>query len=163
MKRIAMIALLLALCTFIGAKQSPNTDLSPAVINSSVGYLDKVLVDVTAKLQTIADSPYARSGSWLAIKAEFKKCSQTLPGDYFWVTPDGHYYSLERDFSNLNLSDRGYFEPLFQGNTVRGFPVYSRASGKKGAVIVVPVLKDGKVTSVLSSIDCRIKPFQFDS
>jgi hypothetical protein len=77
------------------------------------------------------------------------KLNTKTPGVYFYVLPDGNYYSIEQDFTNLNLSDRGYFQSLMAGKLIKGFPVLSRSTGKKSAVMAAPIIVNNKVTGAL--------------
>lgn len=127
----------------------------PVEVESSVArhsrYLDKLFADTLTELEQVAASPAALSGDWQGIKQQLAKLEAGRPGTYFYVLPDGNYYSLALDYTNLNLRDRGYFQDLFAGKPVKGFPIYSRSSGRKSAVVAAPVLADGKVTGAIGA------------
>lgn len=120
-----------------------------ATLNAGAHYLDSVFANALQSLQLIASTPEAKSGDWKGIKPYLKKLEANLPGVYFFVLPDGNYYSIALDYTNLNLSDRAYFKSLFAGNPVKGFPIYSRSSGRKSALVAAPIIVNGTVTGAL--------------
>ncbi|HEN20782.1 MAG TPA: hypothetical protein ENN86_02095, partial [Desulfobacteraceae bacterium] len=128
-------------------------DVMPAenVLNTAVFNLDNLLMNTLASLEMAAMTPEARSGNWQGIKPYLENLKKRINGVYFYVMPDGNYYSVEKDFTNLNLSDREYFRPLFNGKQVKGFPIYSRSTGRKSALMASPVFNDGKVTGALGA------------
>lgn len=124
----------------------PETTLHAAAL-----YLDGILVSALDSLELIAATPEAKEGDWNGIKPYLQKLEDRFPGVHFFVLPDGNYYTVTKDYTNLNLSDRPYFKPLFTGNPVKGFPIYGSSSGKKSALMAVPILTDGKVTGALGT------------
>jgi hypothetical protein len=122
-----------------------------ATLDAHSRYLDDLFADALTGLEQVAATPAAQSGDWNGIKVQLAKLEQSRPGTYFYVLPDGNYYSLALDYTNLNLRDRGYFQGLFAGTPVKGFPIYSRSSGKKSALVAAPVLVDGKVTGAIGA------------
>ncbi len=120
-----------------------------ATLNAGAHYLDSVFANALQSLELIASTPEAKSGNWKGIKPYLTKLETNLPGVYFFVLPDGNYYSIALDYTNLNLSDRPYFKSLFAGKPVKGFPIYSRSSGKKSALVAAPIIVNGKVTGAL--------------
>jgi hypothetical protein len=122
-----------------------------AALNAAAHYLDSILVNALGSLELVAATPEARAGDWNGIKPYLKQLESRLPAVNFFVLPDGNYYSAALDRTNLNLSDRPYFQPLFAGNKIKGFPIYSRSSGRKSALVAVPIVADQKVTGALGS------------
>lgn len=118
-------------------------------LNAHAHYLDQVFVNALNSLELIASTPEAMRGDWKGIKPYLQKVKEDLPGVYYYVLPNGDYYSVDRDFTNLNLQNRPYFKSLFEGNPVMGFPVYSRSSGKKSAIVAAPIVVDDKVKGAL--------------
>jgi len=134
------------------ASQNLQTSVPKSTLNAASSYLDSVMINTRASLELIASTPEAQNGDWKRIKHYLKQLESVTPGVYFYILPDGNYYSVALDYTNLNLSDRGYFKSLFAGNPVMGFPIYSRSSGKKSALIAAPIIaKDGKVTGALGA------------
>lgn len=149
MKNFLILLLSIAVSTNALAAASQNDDLKPAVVNTAANYLNNLSIDVLTMLQIIAATQEAQQGDWKNIKPYLTQAFQRVPGVYFYVLPDGNYYSLEKDYTNLNLSNRGYFKSLFEGNSVKGYEIYSRSSGKKSAVMATPILVDGNVKGAL--------------
>jgi len=147
------MALLLFGCGQENAAQNESavTNAPEASLDAHSRYLDDLFADTLTELEQVAASPAAQSGDWPGIKQQLEKLEQSRPGTYFHLLPDGNYYSLALDYTNLNLSDRGYFQSLFAGNPVKGFPIHSRSSGKKSALVAAPVMVDGKVTGAIGA------------
>lgn len=129
-------------------------DVTPGVgpettLNAAAHYIDSLFSGTLASLELVANTPEARSGDWKNIKRYLERLEVRQPGVYFYVLPDGNYYSVAKDYTNLNLSDRSYFKSLMAGERIRGLPIYSRSSGKKSALMATPILVDGKVTGAL--------------
>jgi hypothetical protein len=124
----------------------PETTLNAAALQ-----VDSIFVNTLASLELIASTPEAQKGDWPGIKPYLKLLEARLPGIYFFVLPDGNYFSVAKDYTNLNLSNRPYFNSLFAGNPVKGFPIYSRSSGKKSALMAAPIVVGDKVTGALGA------------
>lgn len=118
-------------------------------LNAAVHYVDGIFAHTLAALELIASTPEAKNKDWNGIKPYLKQLDAGLPGTYFWVLPDGNYYSVALDYTNLNLADRPYFKTLMAGNPVKGFPIHSRSSGKKSALLAVPIVLENKVIGAL--------------
>lgn len=127
----------------------PLTAGPETMLNAATHYADSFFVNTLGALELIASTPEAKNRDWNGIKRYLKQVEAGLPGVYFFVLPDGNYYSVTQDYTNLNLSDRAYFKSLFAGNQVKGFPIYSRSSGKKSALMAVPIVVDNKVIGAL--------------
>lgn len=125
-------------------------DVGPKVmLGAAAHYVDSILTDAMTSLGLIASTPEAKKGEWKSIKPYLTQLEKTLPGVYSFILPNGDYYTLDRDFTNLNLTNRGYFKSLFAGNTIKGFPIFSRSTGKKSVFVAVPIVVDGNVTGAL--------------
>lgn len=129
----------------------PESKSMKSVLNTAAGSLDDLMMNTLASLELAAITPEAKNGDWKGIKPYLEKMEQRLAGAYFYILPNGDYYSIDRDFTNLNLSDRGYFKDLFAGKPIKGFPIYSRSTGKKSALMAAPILVDGKVVGALGA------------
>jgi hypothetical protein len=152
MKRIVTIlmSVMLSVMAWAGKPAAePREAGMESTLSVAANYLDGVYDDALLSLSLIAKTPEAERGDWPGIKRYLAVMKAQLPGAYFYVLPNGNYYSVGKDYTNLNLSDRPYFNSLFAGNPVRGFPIYSRSTGKKSALAAVPVVVDGKVTGAL--------------
>jgi hypothetical protein len=154
-----MKAMLLALFTLLLA--NPLWAAKAGVVSKPMGaeatltvaarYVDQIFVSTLAELRSVASTPEAKQADWYGIKRYLKQLEADLPGVYFFVLPNGNYYSAALDYTNLNLSDRAYFKSLFAGRAVKGYPLYSRSSGKKSALLAVPITVDGKVTGAIGA------------
>lgn len=154
MKTIQSLLLTFLLVSSVWAAKpadSPLTVGPETMLNAAANYADSIFVNTLASLELIASTPEAKSKDWSGIKRYLKQVEAGLPGAYFFVLPDGNYYSVTLDYTNLNLSDRAYFKSLFAGKQVKGFPIYSRSSGKKSALMAVPIVVDNKVIGALGA------------
>ena len=152
MKKIFTLLMALGLLGSLWAAENraEPKDIGPKMmLGAAAHYVDSILSDATASLGLIASTPEAKRGEWKGMKPYLAQLKKKLPGVYSFILPNGDYYTLDRDFTNLNLSNRGYFKPLFAGNVVKGFPIHSRSTGKKSAFVAVPIVVDGKVTGAL--------------
>ena len=126
--------------------------ISSETFASTAGhYIENILLNTLNSLNLIAATPSAKEGDWQDIKKYLQMHNEDVPGVYFYVLPDGNYYTLDLDYTNLNLLNREYFASLFAGNPVKGFPIFSRSSGKKSALMAAPIIIDGKVTGALGA------------
>jgi hypothetical protein len=157
MKRILVI---LSLCLIFqpagilrAEKPSANPRYMPmeSVLHTASHSLDSLLMNTLASLELTAMTPEAKSGEWKGVKPYLAKLEQRLAGVYFFVRPDGNYFSVDKDYTNLNISNRSYFKALFAGNQVRGDSIYSRSTGRKSAVMASPIAVDGKVVGALGA------------
>lgn len=150
--RVVALAFLL-----VGAVSAAEPSVSPptagpgTTVNAAAHYVDSIFMNALGSLELIAATPEARGRDWNGIKRYLRQVEAGLPGAYFFVLPDGNYYSVAKDYTNLNLRDRPYFESLFAGNQVKGFPIYSRSSGRKSALMAVPIVADGVVVGALGA------------
>lgn len=148
---------LLLTCMLVGSAwaakpaESPLTTGPDTTLNAAVHYVDSIFVHTLVSLELIASTPEAKKRDWNGIKPYLKQLDAGLSGIYFLVLPDGNYYSVALDYTNLNLADRAYFKTLMAGNQVKGFPIYSRSSGKKSALMAVPIVLDNKVIGALGA------------
>ena len=152
MKTLVALLILFVLAGSVQAEPSNGTARAVdmrASVDAGAVYLDDVLQGTLASLRETAATPEAAAGEWQGIKPFLQRLKAQRPGVYFYVRPDGDYYSVSKDFTNLNLSNRPYFKWLFSGRPVAGFPIYSRSTGKKSAVLAWPVASNGKVTGAL--------------
>lgn len=148
MKRLFILFIAMLLFTQLIADIESMQRLA---LRSATRYLDQLCMDTLHLLEQTAQSPEALSGDWNGIYPYLQNLSYRLPGVYFYVLPDGNYYSVSKGYTNLNLSNRGYFESLFQGNPVKGYEIYSRSTGKKSGLMAAPIYSDGKVCGALGA------------
>ncbi len=101
-------------------------------------------------LRLIAISPATRSGIWPEIRPGLHTLCNAIPGAALYIEPDGNYYSVQHDYTGLNVSDREYFEPLFNGEEIHGSLIYSRSAGKQSVLMAVPVFEEDEVTGAVA-------------
>ncbi len=149
MRNLVLITLAVACLSLVWAEE---TDIRAVQLASKAAqHLNGICTETLTKLQITASTPEAQNGDWKKIKPDLAELNAVTPGVYFYVQPDGNYYSVEKDFTNLNLRDRDYFLPLMYGNIIKGSPVYSRSTGKKSVVFAAPISTNGKVTGALGA------------
>ncbi|AUN94961.1 hypothetical protein C0099_08445 [Pseudazoarcus pumilus] len=122
-----------------------------AVVNAAAHYVDEIFAQTLASLELIAATPEARAGDWEGVRRYLLKFEPRLAAIHFYLRPDGRYYTRGSGLMPANLTDRPYFEPLFAGEPVRGYPVISRATGRKVAVLAVPVFDDTRVVGAVGA------------
>ncbi|MDM5270901.1 cache domain-containing protein [Sulfurovum sp. zt1-1] len=150
-KIIIVLSTLVFLSSAWAAKpvEEPQTVGPEIMLGTATHYVDTIFTNASALLKLVASTPEAERGDWKGIKPYLGQISEKLPGVYSYILPNGDYYTLDRDFTNLNLSNRGYFKSLFTGNAVNSFPIFSRSTGKKSIFIAEPIIVNGKVTGAL--------------
>lgn len=122
-----------------------------AVVNAAAHYVDEIFAQTLTALQVVADTPEARARDWDGVRGYLARIEARLPGAYFLLEPDGSYYTLAEGRTPHNLSDRPYFASLFGGTPVRGFPLLSRSTGRKAAVLGIPVVFEGRVVAAVGA------------
>ena len=155
MKKFALIwgVCLVLLLTVVGCGvngDSARTDLRMGV-SALTALADDFITDRINALEDLAVMPAVQSADWqqIAILAKVAQTGNTAM-DWF-ALPDGSYYTMAQGKVDQNLSDRDYFPKLMEGSTVTGALVVSKATGKKSAVVAVPVMKQGKVIGALGT------------
>jgi len=68
-----------------------------------------------------------------------------LANAIWYVLPDGNYYTVEKGFTGLNLSQRSYFPGLMAGHSVLGTLVISMSTGLRSVIIAEPVFNGTQV------------------
>ncbi len=118
----------------------PQVDMQVAL--HSVRALAEVrLLDVAATLKLLAGTNQVKSGDWATMKPLLTSFGNTgiLANAIWFVRPDGYYYTVEKDYTGLNLTQRSYFPGLMAGETVLGTLVISLSTGKRSVIIAEPV------------------------
>ncbi len=102
-------------------------------------------------LQVLAATENVASGDWDRIKAPLALLAKGMPTSaaVWFARPDGSYFTVEAGLMSESLQDRDYFSGLMAGKEVVGDLVVSKSSGKRSAIIGVPVQKDGQVIGAL--------------
>ncbi len=145
-----------------GSKELTVTNSLPGEKNMSYDLDARSALGVTATLtehylkhaltalRLIAATPATRSGIWPEIRPALLTLTEAIPGAALYIEPDGNYYSVERGYTGLNLSDRDYFDRLFRGQEVHGSLIYSRSTGKQSVFMAVPVIEQENVTGAVA-------------
>lgn len=121
------------------------------ILNTFTALTEEHFERIRCGLKVLSVTEEARSGDWNVVKgplAEFSG-SGINAASVWYARTDGHYYSVGQGLTDQNISDRPYFSRLMAGNNVVGDIVISKSTGKRAAVIAVPIWKDGKVIGAL--------------
>jgi hypothetical protein len=126
------------------------------LLNTFTALAEEHLGGIQRTLKILSVTEEAKSGDWDAMKGLLTEFSKSgINSAAVWYTrADGSYYSVEKGLTVQNLSDRPYFPRLLSGDNVVGDLVISNSTGKRTAIIAVPIWKDGKVIGGLGvSVD----------
>ena len=119
--------------------------------------VDERLAGFERGLSALAATQEARSADWKRIQpllAGF--LPDAAEGTAWFALPDGSYYTAANGPEKANLADRPYFAKLLAGREALGEAVVSRATGRKAAVVAVPVREGGVVVGALGvSLYCE--------
>ena len=121
------------------------------LLNAFSALAEDNIEGILRSLKLLSNTSEVMSGEWDAMKGllgEFSK-SDIHAAAVWFVRPDGSYYTVEQGLTNKNLRDRSYFPGLMSGNDVKGDLVISKSTGKRAAIIAVPVKKEGKMIGAL--------------
>jgi hypothetical protein len=143
--------ILVALLALPAARGQSSSPLAPA-LDAFVEFLDGTQARIRAELAGLADTPEARAGDWSAIEPLLLEAANRAgaPGAWFYIHADGSYYRAGEGLTGINLADRPYFEGLFAGEPVTGFPLESRSTGVKSAFFALPVRsEDGSISGAM--------------
>ena len=123
------------------------------LLNAFAAYAEEHIAGVQRTLHVLATTREARAGRWDAMQgmlAAFDN-SGINPAAVWFARPDGAYYAVGKGLTGENLRDRTYFPSLMAGKDVVGDLVISKSTGKRSAIVAVPVKRDGKVTGALGA------------
>ena len=124
-----------------------NTNETPLQVDAQIalhglrGLVEVRLRDVAGALKLLAGTSQVKSGDWTTMKPLLASFGNTgVPANAIWfVRPDGYYYTVESDYTGLNLLGRSYFPALITGHSVLGTLVISLSTGKRSVIIAEPV------------------------
>ena len=148
-----MIKLFLAiLMLMLSAASRAETAGQDALLSSFMSYADLRIVSVAHSIEILASSDEAKSGDWLRIKRLLGVYQRADDGFALWyLRTDGSYYTVDKGLMNASLADRDYFPGLIAGRSVTGSLVISKSTGRRSAVIAVPIFRHGKVTGAIGA------------
>ena len=120
---------------------------------SLVALGDGHLQQIANHFQMLAASEDGRSAQWERIRGPLAAVGEfDVRGLMWFALPDGSYWSVQGGKAAGNLSDRGYWPRLMNGQTVIGDLVASKATGKSAAIVALPVRDaNGSIVGVLGS------------
>ncbi len=123
-----------------------------SLLSAFTSYTDLRLASVQKTLEVLAATKETGSGDWEQMKELFSAYQRLDDGLVVWfVKPDGTYYTVGKGLSDEKLSDREYFPDIMEGRTVTGALVISKSTGRRSAVIAVPVKADGKISGAVGA------------
>jgi hypothetical protein len=134
-------------------KTGVNTAELRLLLNSFVALGEGHLESVRHGLELIAATEEARSGEWEKMKgllAEFGRSGIKAAAVWFML-PDGSYYTVEKGLTGLSLTDVSFFPRLMAGEEITGYLAFSKSTGKRSAIVAVPIKKNGKVIGALGT------------
>ncbi len=129
-----------------GLKTDPRITLA-----ALVAFADEHILGTVNGLRLLSVTDPVINGDWETIKPLLSTFVGNVSGVVWFARPDGTYFTAEKGPMEQRLSDRPYFKPLMNGGAVTGELVISRSTGKKSAVIAVPVFHEGKVTGAIGA------------
>lgn len=122
------------------------------LLNESAKKVDNILQSEVQRLKRFSKNEAVITGEWERIRELLlDNKNQKFEALYWYCLPDGSYYTLTKGKVEANLSDRGYFAKLKDGNTVVGYPIIGKTSGRKSFVIAVPIYKEEQVVGMVGS------------
>ncbi|MBE0480181.1 MAG: cache domain-containing protein [Dehalococcoidia bacterium] len=154
MKRPVMVlAICLALSAAAGCAQTAESNKMDTQIGASAlaALADSIVGSYVNSMEILAATQEVQSGDWEAIRPLLAKAADPENALVWYVLPDGTYFTVDEGEQSASLSDRPYFPGLLAGNTVIGYPVVSKATGRKSAVVAVPIVREGEVAGGLGA------------
>ncbi|MCJ7588819.1 MAG: cache domain-containing protein [Candidatus Aminicenantes bacterium] len=119
---------------------------------SLLSMADAHLSSIMSSLRAAAVTEEVRSGDWNRLRdllVEIMK--EQIPSVVLYIRPDGSYFNSEMGLTGKNVRDRPYFARLVSGREVVGELVVSLSTGKKAAVLAVPMIKDGTFVGAIGA------------
>lgn len=149
--RFLIFGMLLTGATDAFAAGSVPTLDSRIALNAYMALVEQEFVDTRTELRILAASENAATGDWDRIKGPLAILAESTPTSaaVWFARPDGSYFTIDGGLTNQNISDRSYFPQLRAGKEVKGDLVLSKSTGKRSAIIAVPVQAGGRVIGAL--------------
>lgn len=167
-KLLTVIIGLITICTMVQGtlvKNIADESLNDAVLKAVVTMTDKVAnefyirnTEELRSLHNIASLKFMTDENLSTEQkcAQLVKIAQNSNGRYFnfaYYGPDGLTYIPERPGQPIDLSDRAYFKIPMTGKDYIGDPFVNNVTGQYTMFYGVPVMKDGKVIGVITSVN----------
>lgn len=159
-KMILFLFLVLSLPAVAAGEKSPvqnnngvNTAELRLLLNSFAAIGEEHIESALQSLKLISATEEVQSGEWEKMKGLLADSGRSgMEAAAIWfVRPDGSYYTVEEGLTGLNLRDRGYFPRLMSGAEITGDLVLSKSTGKRTAIVAVPIRKNGKIIGALGA------------
>jgi methyl-accepting chemotaxis protein len=144
----------LLLTTFLPrtSEAQESVQLDPRIGLTAVAALvEQEFECVRDSLGTLATTENALSGDWERIKSPLTQLAKGMPisAAACFARPNGSYFTVESGLTDQNLKNRDYFPKLLAGEEVIGDLVISKSTGKRSAIIAVPIREEGRVIGAL--------------
>lgn len=121
-------------------------------LSAFAAYTDLRLGSIERTLEVVASTWAAKSGKWNEARSLLEEYERSEKGIVLWyMLPDGTYYTVDKGRMGMKLSDRDYFPDLASGRKVIGALVVSKSTGRRSAVIAVPVERAGKTVGAVGA------------
>ena len=152
--RLLAILVLLPLVAFDARAAMPQNlpQLDARVgLNAYAALVEQEFESTQTGLRALAETENVLSGDWERIAGplgEFAKGVPTAAAVWF-ARPDGSYFTTAAGLTDQNLRSRDYFAGLMAGKEVIGDLVISKSTGKRSAIIAVPVRQGDRVIGAL--------------
>jgi hypothetical protein len=132
---------------------SSQTDRDVQSLSSAfMAYTELRISSVQQSLGILASTTEVHSGVWEHMKGLLSSYQSSDDGLVVWfVRPDGSYYTTDKGLMSVGLSDRDYFPALMKGQKITGALVVSKSTGRRSAVIAVPVRQHGVVIGAIGA------------
>jgi hypothetical protein len=91
------------------------------ILNPLISSFEERVDGIMAALRVLANTQEVLSGDWLKIKPLLMIFIESYEGLAMYIEANGDHYTVQRDWTGLNLSDRGYFPILQSGHEVSGY------------------------------------------
>jgi hypothetical protein len=123
------------------------------LLNGFTALSEERIEGILRGLHILSSTEEVRSGEWDEMKGLLTEFSNSgiAPTAVWFARPDGSYYTVEKGLTGLDLTDRPYFSSLMEGRDVAGDLVVSKSTGRRSAVIAVPIMKGRKVIGSLGA------------
>lgn len=151
-----ILGMLLAMLPVLSSAQpapEPSAEREAQSLSSAfMSYTDLRIRSIQQNLEILAATTEAQSGVWENMKGLLSGYQKSDDGLIAWfVRPDGSYYTVDKGLMNVSLADRDYFPGLMADQKVTGALVISKSTGRRSAVIAVPIKNNGKVVGAIGA------------
>jgi len=154
---LSFFALFMLVAPQLGAAQAADMrdhaqDSAQSLLAAFSSYTDLRLLSIQQSLKILASTTEAESLSWQKMESLLSGYQKSTNGLIVWfVQPDGTYFTIDEGKMGVKLSDRSYFSSLMSGSVIDGELVISKSTGKRSAIIAVPILEGGKVVGAIGA------------